>query len=76
MLSNCCYTLVPEQLHSFDKQWTPKDVKYEDLVSDPEMLDLLASLKYIRVNYNHMSAEKALYEALSSSLSSTLWQQN
>ena len=51
-------------------------MKYEDLVSDSEMLDLLASLKYIRVNYNHMSAEKALYEALSSSLSSTLWQQN
>ena len=60
----------------FDKPWTPKEVRFEDFVSDPEMLDLLASLKYIRVNYNHMSAEKALYEALSSCLSSILWQKN
>ena len=43
-----------------------KGVKPEDILEDADMIDLIASLKYIRVNYVHFdSPEKCMYEALS-----------
>ena len=46
-------------------------VTHEEILADAEMIDLLASLKYLRANYVHMPAEQALYEALSSTLGET-----
>ena len=50
--------------------WPAKEILPEDVSSDEEMLDLIASLKYIRVNYKHFSSpELSMYEALSQVLS-------
>jgi len=49
-------------LHS--KGVTPDDIK-----ADQDMIDLIASLKYLRANYVHFaSSEQYLYEALSPKL--------
>ena len=42
---------------------------HDEIIADTEMVELIASLKYIRVNYNHLSSpEQCMYEALSSNL--------
>ena len=41
----------------------------DDVQHDPDMCDLLASLKYLRANYIHMSPEQSLYESLSNLIS-------
>ena len=42
-----------------------KGITPEEIAADPEFQQLLASLKYIRVNYQPMPAHVALYETLS-----------
>ena len=41
-----------------------KGIGVDEIAADPEFCQLLASLKYIRVNYNPMTPQAALYETL------------
>ena len=46
-----------------------KEVTHDEIIADKDMIELIASLKYIRVNYNHFTTpEQCMYEALSSIL--------
>ena len=46
-----------------------KEVTHEEIIADKDMIELIASLKHIRVNYNHYtSPEQCMYEALSATL--------
>ena len=49
-----------------------QEISPQDVAGDEGMLNLLASLKYLRVNYVHFdSPELCVYEALRARLSST-----
>lgn len=49
--------------------FTAQGVKPADIAKDEDMVALIASLKYIRVNYQHFtSPEHYMYEALSHAL--------
>ena len=44
----------------------PEEILPQDITGDDAMLDLVASLRYIRVNYVHFSSEEqCMYETLS-----------
>lgn len=44
----------------------PEEILPQDIIADEGMLDLVASLRHIRVNYVHFSSEEQyMYETLS-----------
>lgn len=54
----------PQTTHSHSKG--PEEILPQDIIADEGMLDLVASLRHIRVNYVHFSSEEQyMYETLS-----------
>jgi hypothetical protein len=50
-----------------------KGLTPDEIAADEEFVKLLASLKYIRVNFTPMSAHAALYETLSHPITDWHW---
>ena len=48
---------------------TAEGMSSDEIALDEEFCKLLASLKYLRVNYSNMTAQRALYETLCQPLS-------
>lgn len=57
---------VPSLFHSIKRS---EGITHEEIEADDDFCRLVASLKYIRVNYNPMSPQAALYETLCQVLS-------
>lgn len=65
------FVLLLDELITMMMFLSAEGVAPQDIENDEEMLDLIASLKFIRVNYVHFSSpELAMYEALSLTLRS------
>lgn len=48
---------------------TAEGMTYDEIAADEEFCKLLASMKYLRVNFSPMTAQRALYETLCQPLS-------